>query len=273
MRTADLAHKARQIRLLALEYTVAKRKGHLGGTYSCVDLLVALYYGGCLRVDPKRPDWADRDRFILSKGHACLAQYAILVDFGFIGRERLDTYGEDGGLGAQLDISIPGIDWNTGSLGHALGVGAGMALAARMDHRDYAAVVLLGDAEIAEGSIWEAIAFAADHRLSNLIAIVDRNRLSVTDVLEDDSIFRNFKTTIEGLGWNYVDVDGHDIPAVLSAFKRSRTGDRPTMMLANTIKGKGVSFMENTVKWHHSVPTSTELEIARRELGLYADAT
>lgn len=268
MSPAELAQKARKIRLMALEYTVAKRRGHLGGTYSCVDLLVALYYGGVLRVDPKRPDWPDRDRFILSKGHACLALYAILVDLGFMQRERMETYGDDGGLGAQLDTSVPGVDWNTGSLGHAAGVAAGMALAARMDRRDYAAFTILGDAEIAEGSVWEAIAFAGDHQLANLVAIIDRNRLSVTEMLEDDSIFRNFRTTIEGLGWTCVEIDGHDFSAVLRALKASRNSDRPTMILANTIKGKGVSFMENTIKWHHAVPSAAELEIARRELGL-----
>ena len=271
MNPLELEQKARRIRLLALEYTVAKGKGHLGGTYSCVDLLVALYYGGVLRVDPLHPGRRDRDRFILSKGHACLALYAILVDLGFMTTERLSTYGDNGGLGAQLDTSIPGVDWNTGSLGHALGVAAGMAMAARMDGLDYGAITILGDAEMAEGSIWEAIAFAGDQRLSNLVGIIDRNRLSVTEVLEDDGIFRNFKGTLEGLGWTWEEIDGHHIPSVLDALRRSRKSQRPTMILANTIKGKGVSFMENSLKWHHAVPSKIELEIARKELGLESD--
>ena len=268
MNITELEEKARRIRLLALEYTVAQGKGHLGGTYSSVDILVALYFGRVLRIDPHRADWSGRDRFILSKGHACLALYAILVDLGFLSQERLDTYGKDGGLGGQIDVSIPGVDWNTGSLGHALGVTAGMTLAARMDGQDYTAYSLLGDAEIAEGSVWEAVAFAGDQRLSNLTAIIDRNRLSVTDALEDDSIFGNFKEKIEGFGWNYERIDGHDIRIVLDTLRRSRSSDRPTMILADTIKGKGVSFMENTLKWHHTVPSSTELDLARRELGM-----
>lgn len=268
MNTAKLTQTARRIRLLALEYTVAKRRGHLGGTFSCVDLLVALYYGGVLRVDPRRSDWRERDRFILSKGHACLALYAILVDLGFIDRRRIETYGENGGLGAQLDTSIPGVDWNTGSLGHAVGVAAGMALAARMNEQNYRAITILGDAEVAEGSVWEAIAFAGEQGLGNLVAIVDRNRLSVTDVLDDESLFRNFGTTVEGFGWSYADIDGHDFSEILGAFEQSNGPQRPLMIVANTIKGKGVSFMENTVKWHHAVPTTAELEIARRELAL-----
>jgi transketolase len=265
---SDLEAKARRIRLAALEYTVAKGKGHLGGTYSCTDLLVALYYGGILRVDPKNPRKPDRDRFILSKGHACLALYSILIDLGFLPPETMATYGEDGGLGAQLDTSIPGVDWNTGSLGHAMGVTSGMALAARMDKRDNIAVSILGDAEVAEGSIWEAIAFASDLGLSNLVTIIDRNRLSVTEVMEDDAIFRNFRPKMESFGWRCLEINGHSYPEIMDAFKTVRTGGRPTMILANTIKGKGVSFMENVLKWHHTVPTQKELEIARRELGL-----
>jgi transketolase len=170
-------------------------------------------------------------------------------------------------------VSIPGVDWNTGSLGHALGVAAGMALAARLNGRDYAAFTLMGDAEISEGSVWEAIAFASDHRLSNLIAIVDRNRLSVTKVLDDDAIFYNFKGKMEGFGWAYLEIDGHSYPSIMNALERSRGAARPTMVLANTIKGKGVSFMENTLKWHHAVPSQSEVEIARRELGLAGDAS
>lgn len=267
MNYSDLEANARRIRLHALEYTVAKGKGHLGGTYSCTDLLVALYYGGILRVDPKNPQGASRDRFILSKGHACLALYAILIDMGFFPRERMATYGEDGGLGAQLDVSLPGVDWNTGSLGHAMGVTAGMALAARMDGRDNIAVTILGDAEVAEGSIWEAIAFASDLNIGNMVTIIDRNRLSVTEVMEDDAIFRNFRPKLESFGWRCLEIDGHSFPAIMDAFKTVRGGDRPTMILANTIKGKGVSFMEGVLKWHHSVPTQKELDIARKELG------
>lgn len=265
MNIAELEARARRIRLEALEYTIRGKMGHLGGTYSCVELLVALYYGGFMRVDAKRPDWAERDRLILSKGHACLALFPILVDLGFMPRSRLDTYGQDGGLGGQVDVGIPGVDWNTGSLGHALGVGAGMALAARLDKKDFRAYVILGDAEVAEGSVWEAVAFASDLSLSNLVCIIDRNRLSVTEVMEDDSIFRSFRAKLESFGWACREIDGHSFPAIAAALGEARVA--PTMILANTIKGKGVSFMEGVVRWHHGVPTAKELEIARRELG------
>jgi len=263
---AELERIAGKIRLKALEMTVAKKKGHLGGTFSCVDILVALYYGGVLGIDPSRPQWPDRDRFILSKGHACLGLYPILVDLGFMSQERFDTYGDNGGLGGQLDTGIPGVEWNTGSLGHALGVCAGMALAAKMDRKNYYAYALLGDAECAEGSIWEAITFAGEKKLNNLVALIDRNRLSVTEVLDDDSFFRSFPDAVRSLGWDCFDVNGHSIPALLETFQKAKTSEKPVLIICQTIKGKGVSFMENTIKWHHSVPTAAELEKARSEL-------
>jgi len=257
--------KAKFIRLRALEKTVEKNRGHLGGTYSCTDLLVALYYE-VLNIGPRNPKLDYRDRFILSKGHACLALYAILVDVGFIKEDVLNTYGNNGGLGVQLDVSIPGVDWNTGSLGHALGVTSGMALAAKLDNKNYFAYSILGDAEFDEGSIWEAIAFASDHNLNNLICIVDRNRLSVTEVLEDNAIFRNLGSIMESFGWHYQEIDGHSFPEILEALENAQLSDRPSLILANTVKGKGVSFMENGLKWHHSVPTKEEYEIAKKEL-------
>ena len=178
----DLEKISSKIRLSALEESVRAGRGHLGGTYSCVEILVYLYYGRVLQVDPKNPNWSDRDRFILGKGHACLALYPILVDLGFMPTERLHTYGKNGGLGGQLDNTIPGVDWNTGSLGHALGVCAGMALSAKLDNKKYSAYAVLGDAECEEGAIWEAITFAGKNKLNNLIGLIDRNRLSVTEI-------------------------------------------------------------------------------------------
>jgi transketolase len=261
---------ARRIRLAALEATVAQRRGHLGGTFSCTDLLVALYYGGFLRTDPGDPGWQGRDRFILSKGHACLALYAILADRGLLDRARLASYGTDGGLGGQLDVSIPGVDWNTGSLGHALGVCCGMALAGQQAALPFRAATILGDGECAEGAIWEALIFAGDRRLANLLAIVDRNRLSVTETLDDDSFFRAFPSVLDGLGWDCLEIDGHDMAAICQALGRAGQATRPTLILANTIKGRGVSFMENAPHWHHSVPDAAQLAIARRELAAAA---
>ena len=263
---------AKDIRFECLEMTVKKKRGHLGGTFSCIDLLVALYYGGILNYDASQPKWTERDRFILSKGHACLALFAILRDLGFISDEKFESYGEDGGLGGQVDINIPGVDWNTGSLGHSLGVSAGIALAAKLDNKDYHAYTVLGDAECAEGPVWEAIAFASQHKLSNLIAIVDRNRLSVTDTLDDDDpLFMNFCSTLNNFGWESFHIDGHGFAEMLCALKEAKKCDCPVMIVANTIKGKGVSFMENEPKWHHAVPTGEQVEMARKELYIVND--
>lgn len=260
----ELTAIAKSIRLGALEAAVKAGRGHLGGTYSCVDILVALYYGGILQAD--KPLRKDRDRFIFSKGHACLALYPILYDLGFITQEQLDSYGTNGGLGAQLDITIPGVDWNTGSLGHSLGVCAGIALAAKMDNKGYHAYTLIGDAECDEGSIFEAIKFAGDMNLYHLTCIVDRNRLSVTDHIEKDSFLDNCHNTIDPFEWDCIRIDGHDIEEMINVFALSRNSLRPTMIIANTIKGKGVSFMENEQKWHHELPQGEQLELARKEL-------
>ena len=266
MNTSELINISNKIKLEVLELAVLKGKGHLGGTYSCLDLLVALYYGDVLNINANNFEGNERDRFILSKGHACLALYVILEDLGIITKDVLNSYGENGGLGAQLDISVPGVDWNTGSLGHALGVVSGIAMASKMNHKNFHAYTILGDAEMAEGSVWEAIAFAGDHCISNVIGIIDRNRLSVTEVLEDDGIFRNYAAIVESLGWVALEINGHDYEEILEALNKAKNNKKPTMILANTVKGKGVSFMENSLKWHHSIPSSKELEIARIEL-------
>jgi transketolase len=266
MDNLKLNNISKRVKLKVLELAASNGKGHLGGTFSCLDLLVALYYDNHLRIDSQNSSWEIRDRFILSKGHACLALYIILEELGFISSDQLNSYGQDGGLGAQLDISVKGVDWNTGSLGHALGVACGMAMASKIDNKNFFAWTVLGDAEMSEGSVWEAICYAGDKKLNNLVCIVDRNRLSVTETLDNDGIFRNFESTLNNLGWNSVEINGHNLNEISIAFQNARISERPTMILANTIKGKGVSFMENNLKWHHGVPTATELEIARLEL-------
>jgi transketolase len=264
---SDLEDKARWVRLQSLEATVRAGKGHLGGTYSCTDLLVALYYADILGLDPASPDDPGRDRFLIGKGHACLALYSIFKDKGMISQEIFEEFGISGGaLGGQLDTSTPGVEYNTGSLGHVLGIGAGIALAARMDRAAFKAFVVMGDAECYEGSIWEAIVFAGDQQLSGLVGIIDRNRLSVTDVLEDDTFFNEFPNKVRSFGWDCIEINGHDFGEILAAFESAKQLDKPVMILANTIKGKGVSFMEGGVKWHHSVPNGEELDLARIEL-------
>lgn len=265
----EIENKAKWIRLEVLESIVRGGKGHIGGSYSCVELLTSLYYGKFLRISSKDPKSPDRDRFIMGKGHACLALYPILLDLGFISRERYLEYGKNGSsLGGQLDVSIPGVEYNTGSLGHALGICAGMALAAKKDKKGFRAVALIGDAECDEGAIWEAIKFAGEQELNNLICIVDRNRLSVTDVIEGEIVFGGFTEKLNLFGWDCHEINGHSYPEIFSTLDRAATATRPVMVLANTIKGKGVSFMENGVKWHHSVPTQKEVDMARQELGL-----
>lgn len=263
----ELLNRATWVRMEVLESVVSGGKGHLGGTYSCVDLLVGLYYGKILRFKPEDPQWRDRDRFILSKGHASLALFAIFKDLGIISSELYATYGQNGGLGGQVDISLPGIETNTGSLGHSVGIAAGMALAAKMDSKDYYAYTLIGDAELFEGSVWEALMFGSQHKLNNLVVIIDRNRLSVMETIDDDnSVFMDFGKKIELFGWNYLELNGHDMEEILNMLKKIKISDKPSMIMANTIKGKGVSFMENKANWHHGVPTKEQVEVARKEL-------
>lgn len=261
-----LKKKANLIRLRVLETVFNTGKGHIGGTFSCTDILVSLYYGKILRVNPQNPKWDERDRLILGKGHACLALYNILVDMGFFDMCRLREYGRDGSsLGGQLNIDTPGVEYNTGSLGNALGIGAGMALAAKLDGKSYRVFAIVGDGECAEGSIWESIMFASQHRLNNLIGIVDRNRLSVTDIIEEDDGSGRLDGKLRACGWKCVEIDGHSFKEILAAFTVDNL-NQPLMVIANTVKGKGVSFMEDGLKWHHSIPTREEFELAKKEL-------
>ena len=267
MDISTLQAKASYVRLSALEDAVRAGKGHLGGTFSCVEILVMLYYGGFLNITPTTVSSLDRDYFFLGKGHACLAIYPILYDLGFISYSRYMEYGINGSsLGGQLDITIPGVENNTGSLGHALGLAAGVALASKLDEKKNRAVALLGDAECEEGSVWEAIIFAAEQGLRNLTCIIDRNRLSVTRVMDDSILFYSFGKKIELFGWECKIIDGHDLNAIHDAFQFAEAAEKPTAILANTVKGKGISFMENVKKWHHQVPTEAEVVIAREEL-------
>jgi transketolase len=266
---SELIKKSKWIRSQTLEMIISAGKGHIGGAFSCTDILVALYYGGILRFDWSDKDWDKRDRFILSKGHSGAALYAILADFGYFPASELHNYQKEGCiLGGHPDRKIPGIEADTGSLGHGLGIGAGLALSAKMDKKDFMTVVLLGDGECCEGSVWEAAMFAARHKLDNLVGIVDKNGLCVTDRIEDCVALDPLDAKWKAYGWDVIVVNGHCFESLLSAFDdfRSRENGKPLMVIANTIKGKGISFMEGNLKWHHSVPKGEELEIARKEL-------
>ncbi|MEK9569370.1 MAG: transketolase [Paracoccaceae bacterium] len=266
---AKLQSKSAKVRAQCLEDAVRAQKGHLGGCFSCVELLVSLYYGGGIRIRADDPRNADRDFFFLGKGHACLSLYPILNDLGFLSTARYKEYGEDGAsVGGQLDVSIPGVENNTGSLGHALGLAAGVALSAKLSGSPSRAIAMLGDAECDEGSIWEAIMFCAEHNLNNVVCIIDRNRLSVTTVMNDSVMFRDFGKKMDLFGWDCHEINGHDYTEIFASLDAAAQSARPTMILADTIKGKGVSFMEGETKWHHSIPTMDEVRIARQELGL-----
>ncbi|MDC3155293.1 thiamine pyrophosphate-dependent enzyme [Pelagibacteraceae bacterium] len=261
MKNKSLDLVSKKIRYYVLNETVKKQRGHLGGTFSCVELLVCLYYSKIFKFDSKNLKNKKND-----KGHACSALYWILYDKGFISKKTFDSYALDQGLGAQLDININGVDWNTGSLGHSIGVATGVALGNKLSQNKKKSITLIGDAECAEGSIWESLIFAGERKVSDLIVIVDRNRLSVTEELSDDSFFSILPKTLNSLGWKYIDINGHNIDEIITALKTANNSKKPSFILANTIKGKGVSFMENKKDWHHSLPSNIEIHLALNEL-------
>jgi len=246
----DIRSKSKEIRLSILDAVYHSGKGHIGSAFSCTDILIALYYGNNLKFDPDNPTWKDRDRFILSKGHAAVALYAILSDLGYFNELELKSFNNGGILGEHPDINIPGIEINSGSLGHGLGVASGIALASKLDEKNYRTFVLLGDGECYEGSVWEAAMFAAHHSLENLIAIIDRNGLCIHGNTENINQLNPLERKFESFGWSVETVDGHNINKIISALNNNGN-DKPKMIIANTIKGKGVSFMENIASWHH----------------------
>lgn len=271
----QLKNKSVWVRRQVLEMVVAAGKGHIGGAFSCADILTVLYYAGVLRFKPHHPEWPGRDRFILSKGHSAVTLYAILADLGFFKISELTKFCQNGSmLGGHPDRNIPGIEADTGSLGHGLGIASGLALSAKMDKKDFFSVVLLGDGECYEGSVWEAAMFAGHHKLNNLIAIVDRNCQCVTDFTEDCLLLEPFADKWRAFNWEVRLADGHSYEELLISLRdfRTRSDLRPLVIIARTIKGKGASFMERNLAWHHSVPEGDNLECARRELGKDAES-
>lgn len=234
------------------------------------DLLAVLYGGGVLRLDPSDPQWHHRDRFILSKGHGAAILYAALAEAGFFSPELLDTYCTDGSplAGHATHHGVPGVELSTGSLGHGLPVGCGMALAAKRDGSPARVFVLLSDGELDEGSNWEAILFAPHHRLDNLIAVVDYNKIqsfgTVSEVLNLEPLAQKWAA----FGWEVRETDGHDHKQITEAFSMpAAEAGKPQVVIAHTVKGKGVSYMENSLAWHYQSPNSEQLSVALNELG------
>jgi transketolase len=263
-----LEDKSRWVRSQVLDMCLLGG-GHLVSSFSCVEIIVALYYGGILNFDSKRPNWDKRDRFIMSKGHGAISLYAVLSDLGFFSSDELKNYCQCGCLlGSHPDVKTPGLEATTGSLGHGIGVAAGMALAAKMDGKEHMVVTLLGDGETTEGSVWETAMFASKRKLDNLVGITDRNQLCVTDFTDDCMGLEPLASKWESFGWLVKEIDGHDFNGILEAFKDLRlnkTG-KPLMIIANTTKGKGVSFMENDPLWHTRIPSGEQIERAKKEL-------
>jgi len=271
---AELLPLANKIRYSAMSMTHHSGVGHTGGDLSSSDILAALYLGKVLRVDPENPLWPQRDRFIMSKGHCSGAYYSALAFRGFFPQEMLSTFMDPlSRLNGHPDRNkLPGVEANTGPLGHGLPIAVGCALAARMRKETWRVFVLVGDGELQEGSNWEAAMTAQHYGLDNLVVIVDRNRIQQGDFTENISRTESFAARWSAFGFTVEEVDGHDHAALLELFERvPRIVGKPSCIVANTIKGKGVSFAENRPAWHHGVPTEEHLATARMELGIESE--
>ncbi|MCD0497990.1 transketolase [Achromobacter sp. MY14] len=251
---AMLREKARHIRLETIRLIEIAKVGHYSSVFSCAEIFASLYYD-VMRLRPGEPHWPDRDRFLMGKGHAAVGLFPVLADHGFIDHALLDDYTRLGSpLGDHPDMSkVPGVDFSSGSIGHALSNGVGMAMGGRMGQRDFNVFVMLGDGEMQEGQVWEAALFAAHNRLSRLVAIIDRNGYQLDGKVDDVMGVESLKEKWQAFGWEVHEVDGHnlhDLTALLRRLRADDTRDKPACVIAKTIKGKGVSYMETEPGWH-----------------------
>ena len=266
MRTLEVA--AAKGRLLGLDMVYNCASGHLGGSFSAMDILSVLYFD-VMNVDPKNPEDPERDRFVLSKGHCTPALYPILAQRGFFPEEDLKLFRSvEGHLSGHAEMRhVKGVDMSTGSLGQGISVAVGMALAGKMDQKDYRVYAVLGDGEIEEGQVWEAFMSAAKYKLDNLCAVIDVNGLQIDGKTADVMPTEPLDKKLEAFGWHVIPVDGHDLAALSAAFDQAKANTgAPTVLLARTVKGKGVSFMENNAGWHGKAPNEEQYQQARGEL-------
>ena len=264
-----LEEKAQYIRKQVLKMCCKAGTGHVNSSFSCTEILVALYYADILRYDPKKPECPERDRFILSKGQSSVILYPILADLGFFPEEHLDCFNQaDGPFGVHLQHDVPGVEITSGSLGHGFGIATGLALAAKMNHELHMVFTLLGDGECYEGSIWESAMFASHNRLNNLVALIDRNHLCVTDFTENIVQLEPLADKWRSFGWRVREIDGHSFEQILEVLKgfRSRKYAQPLMVIADTVKGKGVNFLCDAPLWHGLAPQGDLAEEAQNEL-------
>jgi len=262
-----LNKKAIERRIDIINMIYKAKSGHTGGALSSVDIIVSLFYK-IMKYKPENPGWPDRDRFILSKGHSVEGYYSVLADCGFFPREELKNYCHyESILTGHPTTKVPGVEVNTGSLGHGLAVGIGMAIAGKMEHKSYKVYVLMGDGELDEGTVWEAAQIASHYKLDNLIGIVDRNRLQITGDTEEILRLESLKDKWQAFGWFVNRVNGHDIQELVDAFENIPiVKEKPHLIIAETVKGKGVSFIEGDKSWHHRVPNDEEYKKALQEL-------
>jgi len=268
MSLQELQSLAKRVRREIIEMTGAAKSGHPGGSLSSVEILVTLFFD-VMRHDPQNPQWPDRDRFILSKGHAAPVLYAVMAEAGYTPRDQLNTLRKLGSIyqGHPDRRFIPAMEASTGSLGQGVSLALGMALAARLNHGPSRVYVVLGDGEIQEGQIWEGAMFGSFHHVDNVVAIVDYNKIQLDGFVKDIMEVAPLAEKWRAFGWHTIELDGHNIPALQAAFaEASATKGAPTAIIANTIKGKGVSFMENNPKFHGVAPTPEEVVKALQEL-------
>ena len=266
----ELERRANDMRADIVRMIAEAGSGHPGGSLSCADILAALYFGGVLEHDPENPEWEGRDRFVLAKGHAAPALYAALAHAGYFPREELMTLRK---LGSRLQghpdsNQVPGVEVSTGSLGQGLSVAAGMAAGLALDGRPQTVFALLGDGECQEGQVWEAAMFAAHRGLDNLVAVVDRNCLQIDGNTADVCDPGDIAQKLAAFGWAVREADGHDIPALVEALSAAKAdrGGKPHAIVARTVKGKGVSFMENQAGWHGKAPNAEQTQTALADL-------